>query len=172
MGMAFLVNPLGFIQFGPVFQAEFPVGSNIVVGPQIRLAGLGLLYHLVLVEGYASVGGMSFGVQGKYFLENPNSPHRFYIGGSGEFGFGSNKDNVGWSDEWHGEHTYIGFLAIFGYRWRFSSGFFVNVGLAGGFANELKDDWWYSDSPWDIRKSDIGFYIFGMAELSVGFGKY
>jgi hypothetical protein len=167
---ALTVNPLGFIQFGPTVSAEFALTPNTFIGPTIRFVGFGLLSHIMVGDSDEDLkfGTMSAGLQFRQFMMNP-SPSRLYFGGTAEFGWGGSRGSVGYSDEWESSSGVIVFMGNFGNRWRFPSGFFVNVGIFAGFANELSDKWWYLTSPNDKINSENNIYLIGMVELSIGF---
>jgi hypothetical protein len=164
---AWMFNPLGFIQFGPSLSAEFAVSPNTFVGPHIRFVGLGLLSH-VISDNEESVTNGSFGLLFRQFLSDP-SPRRMYIGGTAEFGWGTSKGSVGYTDEWKGNVSLLAFMGNVGHRWRFESGFFVNVGAFAGFALEIKDEWWEIATPNMVFQSGNDLYIAFMAEVSIGF---
>lgn len=178
-----LVNLLGIVQFGPIIEGEFKINPNMVVGPHLRLSGLGLLYHLVVAApdwgdvDEVSMSSMAVGATFKYFAHSKNSPHRFYLGGSLEYGWGSSKGDVDvGDDEWTADHAYIAILSNFGYRWRYESGFFLNVGALAGVAINTKDEWYYSfeggpppgDPDYGIHRGDGGTVLAGMLEVSFG----
>ena len=163
---ALTVNPLGFIQFGPTVSAEFALTPNTFIGPTVRFVGLGLLSH-VISDNEESVTNGSFGLLFRQFISNP-SPSRIYLGGTMEFGWGTSRGSVGYTDEWKGSVNLLAFMGNIGNRWRFPSGFFVNVGVFAGFALEIKDEWWYLTTPNDIRQSDNDIFIAFMAEVSIG----
>jgi hypothetical protein len=174
IGSALLINPLGFLQFGPIVDIDFRVGANMQAGAQVRFSGLGILYHLVASNGYTDAdevltSSMAVGAGMKYFFENQDSPHRFYIGGVFEYGWGGTRGSIGYTDEWEASHRYWDILTNIGYRWRFPSKLFVNVGVLTGAANTTKSEWWFIRSP-NQKKQNPEETVFAiMAEASFGF---
>jgi len=168
---AFLVNPLGFLQFGPVFSGEFSIASNTFFTAHLRYQALGILYQILArdeIDDYVSFGSMAVGVGMKHFLENPRSPNRFYFGGFAEYGWGGSGGDVDTLWEWKGRNAQINVALNFGHRWRYRSKFLLNVGVLAGTSIEIKDDWWYIDSPSTILEGDPTIYILGWLEFSLG----
>jgi hypothetical protein len=174
IGNAVLINPLGFLQFGPIVDLDFRVGANTQVGGQIRFSGLGILYHLVASEGYTETdevltSSMAVGAGVKYFFENPDSPHRLYVGGVFEYGWGGTRGSIGYTNEWEGSHQYWDLLTNVGYRWRFPSNFFVNAGILTGAANTTKSEWWFIKTPAQKKEDPKKIVFVIMAEVAFGF---
>ncbi len=171
-----LIHPLGFLQFGPIVGTEIRVGQSMFIDIHFRYAALGLLYNLI-VDGDTKMYSMAAGLGTKWLIKRRNSPHGFYIGGFTDFGWGANIQNEGYSDEWEGEHKYFAIASTEGFRWRFSRGFILNLGLMAGIAFEIEDDWEYTDynhpDYGEKKYSDEDVYFFGMVEVSLGweFGK-
>ena len=88
-----------------------------------------------------------------------------------EFGWGTSKGAVGYSNETEYRTNILAFMGNIGNRWRFDSGFFVNVGAFAGFALEIKDEGWEIASPNIITQYDKDLYIAFMAEVSIGIEK-
>jgi len=173
IGNAVLINPLGFLQFGPIVDLDFRVGPNTQVGGQLRFSGLGLLYHLVASGGYTEadevlMSSMAVGTGVKYFFENPDSPHRLYVGGVFEYGWGGTRGSIGYTDEWEGSHQYWDILTNFGYRWRFPSNIFINVGILTGAANTTQSEWWFIRTPGQKKEGTKKMVFVIMAEVSFG----
>jgi hypothetical protein len=166
-----LINPLGFIQFGPIIQGEFKVAPNTLIGPHIRFSGLGLLYHAIVDYDETSFSSMAVGIGAKQFFGSSQSPHRFYAGGFAEYGWGSgiNRETI-WNsvsykyEDAKYDHSYISLLSNFGYRWRFST-VFLNVGLIAGMAAEIEDKMNYPH----LEEYSKDIFFLGMAEVSIGF---
>lgn len=165
---AVLVNPLGFAQFGPIVNVEIGVRPNSYLYLQLRLSALGVLTYVV--GEYEEVSLSSIGIGGglRYFVPS-NDPGRWYVGGGIEYYSESGKGDVGESYEWEGNYSYFIFGVNTGYRWRFL-GFFVNVGLMGGYAAGLSGEWHYTDVSYydDGESDDAGSQPYGMLEVSIG----
>ena len=74
------------------------------------------------------------GLLGKF-----NHPGKTYMGCIFELGWGKGKDNPGTFNEARYEFATFAIIPHAGYRWRFSSGFFMNLGGSLGIAYTLKD---------------------------------
>lgn len=165
-------NPMGFLQFGPIFEASLRAWGETYLGASIRLSGLGLAYHLVNMdfeESY-SVSLLSFGpaLNSTSLFEYSDTPHRFYFSTylGADFGGGSGSDGVGdWEDEWFSVIPAIGG----GHRWRTGRGFFVNLGLMAGAVIGVTYHWYYTAEP-DLLydQGDTWSFPFFMLEISLG----
>jgi hypothetical protein len=89
-----------------------------------------------------------------------------------EYGWGSTKGDIGEAWEWKGTHSYWDVLVNAGYRWRFQSKFFLNVGLMTGVMNQINSEWEYTKPTYykyGIKYEDPSLTLFLiMAELSFG----
>jgi hypothetical protein len=141
--VALLINPLGILQFGPILQMEFRTGSGFVLGPSVRFAGFGLLTHIVNDYDETDLSSMAFGFSFKGLIGPSHKPHKFYVGALTEYGWGSGRDD----DYWESEYTnkYITIFANLGYRWRFRSGMFLNLGAFLGVVYVFEDKSDYVD---------------------------
>lgn len=172
-----LINPLGFVQFGPVAQVEIKVAPNMVIGPHFRWAGLGLLTHAVMdYDQFDAANTAAVGIHFKQFLGTPNALHRYYVGCFAEYGWvdaARDYDMYYWVPSSVGggyyssagyNYSYISLIGNIGRRWRFSP-FFINLGLIAGLALEINDEMYEPES---IKYSNDLFFV-GMLELSFGF---
>ena len=149
-----LINPLGVLQFGPIIDFNFNMG-NFSIGPHLRMSSLGLLYHVITDYDELDMGSAAIGISFKNYFGY--SQDKFYAGGILEYGWGSGMEE-GYYDYWY-DHEYFSILSNFGYRWRYDSGFFLNVGAIVGPAFATVEEYdYYSDETW----------IIFMAELSIG----
>lgn len=135
--VALLINPLGILQFGPIVQMEFRTGSGFVLGPHIRFAGFGLLTHIVNDYEETDLSSMAVGFGFKGLIGPSSRPHKFFIGAMTEYGWGGGKDEDYWETEY--SNKYISLIANAGYRWRFQSGMFLNLGAFLGAAFIFED---------------------------------
>jgi len=169
--IALQLNPLGFLQFGPIVGVEFNIASSTFFTTQFRYQALGLLYQAVASEGFeneVTFGSMAVGAGIKHFFNNSRSPHRLYIGLVTEYGWGGTRGSVGTYQEWEGRNAQINVLSNFGYRLRFRSNFFINLGAMAGASIEIKDDWWRINNPNTVFKGDLPVLIIGMLEVAFG----
>jgi hypothetical protein len=161
-----LVNPLGFLQFGPVVQLDFRITPALYGNAHVRLHGLGLLSHLILdsePQYYAfAVGG---GV--RYFFVSQYVPHAPYVGFIAEFGYNPYFGDVDTAYEYEGTSLYLTFVANGGYRWRFGT-FILQVGAYAGVSPTISSQWHYLSTPSVSREGDLTTVFFGMLELSIG----
>lgn len=157
-------NPLGFALVGPVIQADIMVAQRISIVPQIRFAGLGALMHSLSDFDELWLGSMAFGVGVRGFLGKFDHPGKTYIGCIFELGWGKGKDNPGTFSEARYEFATFAIIPHAGYRWRFSSGFFMNLGGSLGIAYTFKDERVYPS--YKVYDGDLN--IIPMAEYSLG----
>ncbi len=167
---ALSLNPLGFIQFGPVISAEFGIKENIALNTHVRFPSLGVLTYVVKYhdDGLDELSGIAFGGGLIYFFgENMSKP---YVGGMLEYH--RTVSLYAKSENWEWSQTDQSGVFIFngGYRWRFEGGFFVNTGVFFG-ASMGGYDWEYADPSYDPDEpggdgKDVT--PFGMFEVSLG----
>jgi TolB-like protein len=164
-----LFNVLGFLQFGPMFEAGVNMGNDLFLTAHARFATMGLVYQALVSDGFQGevTGGMAFGAGlAKFFSRSILS--RPYVAAAMEYGWGSNRGDVGTQWEWEGDHSYMVIYGNGGYRWRFPSKFFVNLGGLFGFVISLSDEWYYINDPTDVREGDNLSLLFAMLEFSIG----
>lgn len=165
----FLINPLGLLQFGPILSTEHKLGNtNGYIAPHFRWSYLGLLTHVLwgIDGGEVTPGSFAVGMGYKNFMlqDNNNAP---YFGGGMEI----IREHANYYD-WGTEEFYLGYsiFANGGYRWRFETGRFLNVGLIAGVASTISDEEYYLDGTFYDSYSETNFV--GMLELSFGWQKY
>ena len=148
------VNPLGFLQFGPNFEVEFPISPMVSVSPGLRIATLGLIPHLLLEEGESL--GLAWTVSATTHLYPEAAGMRgFYLGPRFEVGRGSSSDEFADYDS-----TILVGAVDFGYRMVYPSGLHLTFGAQTG---EFLDSWEGSDG----TSADEG-YVFAMLVLGLG----
>ena len=59
----------------------------------------------------------------------------------------------------------------FGYRWRYPSGFFLNLGIFAGVVPTIKDTWYYISDPGTKIENVHETLFIGMLELSLGWDR-
>ena len=167
---AYSVNPLGFLQLGPVLQAEFKAAPSLLVGPYVRLLGLGLVTHALASYDKLDAGSLAIGGTFRYFFGDPDLHDHFYAGAIAEYGFGGG--TISEDSYVNGRYVdgiykfaYMGFGTNFGYRWRFDSPLFIGLGIMAGASSETSD---YRESP---QRTDYPkkTYFIGMVEFTIGF---
>jgi hypothetical protein len=163
-----LLNVGGFLQFGPVFQGDLRIVEDLYINIHSRVSMLGLAYR-ILVEDEVT-GGAALGAGITKFIKRPGKTSRLYAGVAFEYGWGNNRGDVGYAEEWEGTHTYFDIYGNAGYRWRFPSGLFVNCGGIFGFVIPVTDIWHYTkgyDDGSDHEGKSLSLLI-AMLELSLG----
>jgi hypothetical protein len=167
---ALSINPLGFIQFGPVVNAEMRLANNFVLNGHARLSPFGLLSYKTREagDGLDKFTGMAFGGGFLVFLsESVNKP---YIGILAEL---ENTKAVYASgkalERTKNENSKILIVNI-GFRRRFNSGVFVNTGVFVGAAQNHWD-WKYTHPSYTSPangEDGVKIQPFGMLELGLG----
>jgi len=164
------INPLGFIQFGPLISAEFGINSNLVFNTHVRFPSAGVISYIVHeVDDDDSMTGIAAGAGIIYFVGNNQS--KPYIGFLAEFDRTKKVFDVG--EDWErAERDNIGvFLFNAGYRFRFENGYYIN---AGAFLGTAFSSWEreYTNSSYYVSgprvKSGTDMVPFGMLELAIG----
>jgi hypothetical protein len=172
-------HPLGFLQFGPMLDIGPRIGDSTFLDAHFRWSYAGLLYQVIETDGFereANPNGFGVGLKLSHFFITSGSPHGMYIGGAFEYTWGGSKYT---DDEWpayNTERKWKGYDIMFniGYRWRFQSGFFMQLGAFAGFHNQYKAEWHYTDSSNKNTYEDPeGVRVIAMLEFSIGteFGK-
>ncbi|MDH5379991.1 MAG: hypothetical protein OEW75_04015 [Cyclobacteriaceae bacterium] len=163
----FFINPLGILQFGPVFSTEHKLGnSNGYLSPHLRWSYLGVLSHLAWEADYLSPANLGVGLSYRAFIPSSVNNNAFYFGGGLEL----NREYARF-DSFGTEEYFLGLGIIMnaGYRWRFQNGRFVNVGLIAGVVNTIYDEEYYFDGTLYATYSENPFI--GMFEFSFGWEK-
>ena len=130
-------NPLGFVQFGPIIQAEIAIAPNFVLFPHARFAGLGLLSHLSVDYDEFDVSSMAFG--GGFRVLPGRGKHRPYAGALVEYGWGTGQDSGGgYYNAAKYRHSYVSVIGNGRFRWRFSK-LIMQAGAYVGAVIETED---------------------------------
>ena len=162
--VSFAFNPLGFLMVGPIIQADIMVGPRVSLVPHIRFAGLGLLMKELSNFDELSPGSMAIGFGVRGFIGKTYRPNRVYIGGVMELGWGKGTDNPEAYNERRYEFATFSLIPHAGYRWRFPSGFFMNLGGYLGVAVTFKDQQVYPV----VKDYGTNVHVLPMAEFSLG----
>jgi hypothetical protein len=170
--IAISVNPVGFVQFGPMVNIEAGVTKSLAVNAHVRFSSVGLLTYVVNddADGLDELSGIAFGAGSIYFFgKQRNKP---YAGILLEY----EKVELLYAQfdpwEWKKTNNNFVFACNGGYRFRFKSGFFINTGAYLGAA-VTKYEWNYTepdyglDDPEPREGTDVT--PFGMVEVTLGF---
>jgi hypothetical protein len=141
----FSVNPLGFLQFGPLVQAEIPMDDNSAIFGSIRFHGLGVLSSLINGDDdeVISLASMGIGAGYRYFYRFPDSSNSLYFGGLLEFSWILGSENEGQSYEKEFASKALVIAGNFGYKWRISDNFSMSTGIYAGVFREISSEYWY-----------------------------
>ncbi|MDJ1505815.1 hypothetical protein [Xanthocytophaga agilis] len=162
------INPLGVLQFGPVFQGEFRLTEQGYLMSHVRIPYLGLLYHIITIGGEenVTVSPLALGLGAGYKSLFLTQKGAFYIGGLAEYSFGSSTGNDG--SDWESHFSNVALLANGGYRWRWPEKKYVlSLGAYMGAYTALKDEWYYTASPAEPKDERSTTLLF-MIELTFG----
>lgn len=166
-------NPLGFVQFGPIAGMELTIASRVVLDAHARFSSVGLLMYVVTESKDGGtpykVSGMGLGGGLKYMI--PSRIGGLYLGMYIENGWQTQyyDENEPWI--WQEDVKYFVTAANIGYKFKFSSGFFLKTGAIFGTANVFEDKWYYTRNyNGDSSIHDAGSEVqpFGMLELGLG----
>jgi len=154
-------QPAGFLQFGPVIELGFRVGNNFVIGPQFRYTSLGLAYNAIN-DFENTLLCFGFGATFKHFPAT-NQKNKFYYGVGFEYEYSDFDDY----DDWYGSSAGVVIITNVGYRWRFGSGFYINLGAFAGAYVNIYDQWYdYDDDELHDESGWTQFY--GYIEFGIG----
>ena len=164
------LNPSGVLQFGPVLRAGRRISSNTYLNANFRLLSLGLLFHTVAarevndsVSPWSSSAGL--GVQTLIPLAS-RALDRIYLGGDVSLSWQSITDG----EQGNEEQMVLTILTpSAGVRWRFPSGLFIDMGVAGGVAIELWSRNTSAESETSVVETFGGVPLpIGWLEISIG----
>ncbi|MFZ5972783.1 MAG: hypothetical protein ACOYXA_14445 [Bacteroidota bacterium] len=172
---SFSVNPLGVLQFGPIFQWEVQAGANSYFVPHFRYGYLGVLTHLVWTgfddEDRLSPATFGLGAGIRGFAPSQNSSNATYYGGLAEISFGKANYGVGQPYETEERATNLGLIGNVGYRWRYPSQKFLNLGLLFGAVFTISDVEQSVVPGYNYYQEYSEIIPFAMLELSFGWEK-
>jgi small nuclear ribonucleoprotein (snRNP)-like protein len=167
--MYFQFDPLGFLQIGPSAEIGYRVTPSTLVGLAVRFEGLGLLYQDIATSGFqwnASLTNMA--VEGMvYQLFSAFGINRWYLQGMFGIAWGST-NGVDFGGNWQGNEYHLEIAVGGGYRWRFISGFFVDLGALAGVGPQLSNTKYYTSNPSTIINNGLNVYIVGMLQVHLG----
>ena len=159
-------NPLGFLQFGPMFGLSLS-RSYFLANAHVRIPAGGLLLPIMFGENrYRAKVGKGVGVGGdlNFFLNRRRGG--LYSGALFEYwNMTTDYNHDTYSDEnYYTDSQGVVFAGHLGYRFRWSSGFFLNL---GGYLGAIFYTW--KSSYRNYGRSDSEVLPFGMLEFSLGF---
>lgn len=169
--IAISLNPLGFVQFGPVFNADFRISEDVVINAHIRISVLGMLTYEVKKhpDGLDDLGAMAYGGGViKFFGEKKHKPYAGIL-----FEYEHSSAIYAQYEQWEWSQTDMALVFIFngGYRFRFDGGVFINTGAYLGAATGMFE-WEYADESYGTNDSTprVGTTLapFGMLDVSLG----
>jgi len=162
-------EPLGFLQFGPKIGIEMTIISRIVIDHHVRFSSEGLIMPVVLQEDEGQpdeLEGMAFCMGFKYM--NPSQIGGFYVGILGEIGKTRTLFDKEGEKEWRGEALQLGTYVSLGYKFEFSSGFFIRTGGQLGVVSIFVNEWYYTSDTNTVFKEDPLIIPGGMLEVCLG----
>lgn len=167
------VNPLGFVQFGPMVGMEITRNSHLIIDGHARFSSAGVLMYEISrsSSGTAPYKISGLGVGGGLKYLSPSRIGGFYIGFLMEYGWQTQFYDKDESWEWQEDVNYFVTVANVGYKFRFSGGFYINTGALLGTAYVFKDEWYYTKSYYyNTARHDNGSKVkpFGMLEAGLG----
>lgn len=165
------VNPIGFLQFGPSIQIDTRIKGNTFIGTGIRFSKSGYAYRYLSKTKFACripPSEIAASLSITKFFDRAASPNKFYFSLIGEYSQGKSAGPDRLSLSWQGENSEISMLAGVGHRWRFNSGFFMNIGLAAGVSKGMSDNWWYTSAPDNRLKRSNKIYFPAMVVWALG----
>jgi hypothetical protein len=168
--VGFYVDPLGFLEFGPMVGAEITIRSRFLIDASLRFFPLGVLSYVTEATGNDGrpnrIAGLGISGAFKYFV--PSRAGGFYVGGALEYSWWTSYFAQGTASEWQRDRVALMPLATVGYKFRFKSGFFITTGGFLGIQIPLVDQWHYSGGN-TIFQNDKTVEPAGMLEASFGY---
>jgi hypothetical protein len=163
---ALLINPLGFVQFGPQLDLEAKLIPDLYILGAFRMHSLGLLSYALTTD---LTTAYAFGLGVRKFFREADTGDAFYIGLQEQYGINNSGISDSGSGNWTGSAAYLASALDVGYRWRTQEGFIFSLGVLAGLAPVLTDTWHYNNNPGTVYNNDLKTYLFGMLELEVGY---
>ncbi|HUI29965.1 MAG TPA: hypothetical protein VLX91_07090 [Candidatus Acidoferrales bacterium] len=171
-GTSLYFMPLGFLEFGPVFGADFASDPNLTIGGHLRIPSLGLLTYAVTTndDGDAAdkMSGLGIGADIKYYSESVRNG--FYFGGLLEYLWGTATYYQGGFDEYRNSTTFMVMACNCGYKFGLSRSVYINLGGTLGAAVPVAHDQTvHPNDPTNLNNwNDPNTTIFGMLDLTFG----
>jgi hypothetical protein len=129
---ALSADPLGFVFFGPMVNAEVRITDRMIVNAHVRFVSLGVLAKVMKDEDgdLDELKGIAFGGGVKFFFGDKRS--KPYVGVLCEYENLDTYYSVHENDEWSEYDESVLLLFNGGYRIRTSFGLFINLGAMLG----------------------------------------
>ena len=163
-------DPLGFLLIGPSIELGFRITPSTLLGLVARFEGLGLLYQDIATQGFQSNASLfSMAIEGMIYQLLPGGGrNRWYFQGMFGYAWGSTSGVNYYNGDYQGTNSHLEIAGGAGYRWRFISGFFLDVGALGGAGVGLTDSYYYTSTPSTIIKNTPKVYFVGALQLHFG----
>ena len=162
-------DPLGFLQIGPSAEVGLRVASGTLIGAALRVEGLGLLYQDIATSGFENDASLlSTAVDVLFYQLFPAAgTNRWYLQGMIGYGWGwtSGTNYIG---AWQGSNSHIELGVGAGYRWRYNSRFFLDVGGLAGLGIGVTDSWYQTSTPNNVNNNALNEYFLGALQVHVG----
>src|SRR5271157_3508606 len=171
-GVSLFVMPLGFLEFGPVFGAEFAPVPNLSVGVHVRIESLGLLSYVITEngDGYEpnTISGMGIGADVNKYPQTVRKG--FYFGGLLEHLWGTATYNQGDVDEYRNTTSFLAAAFDGGYKFNLSGSFYLRTGGTLGAAFPLDaQPTVHPNAPGNTSNyNQSSVTVFGMIDLAIG----
>ena len=170
--IGFYVDPLGFIEFGPLIGTEITIKSRLIIDASLRFPSLGALTYVTNndandglpyeVSGLGVAGGL------KYFI--PSHIGGLYFGGFFSVAWETHsyaRDNP---SAWESDYAAVMTLGTIGYKFRFKRGFYMNTGAIVGVQYPFMKQWHYTNNgDATIYEMDKSLEPAGMLNVSFGY---
>ena len=171
-GVSLYVMPLGFLEFGPVFGAEFAPVPNLSVGVHARIESLGLLSYVITEngDGYEpnTISGMGIGADVNYYPQTVKKG--FYFGGLLEYLWGTATYNQGDVNEYRNTTSFLAAAFDGGYKFSLSRSFYLRTGgtLGAAFPLDAQPSV-HPNAPANTSNyNQSNVTVFGMIDLAIG----
>lgn len=170
--IGFFVDPLGFLEFGPMIGAEITLRSKLLIDATLRFIPLGALSYVTEADDNDGnpdrISGLGIGGAVKYLI--PSRLGGLFVGGALEFSWWTSYYIQDSPARWQKDKQAIMPLVTAGYKFRLKSGFFITAGGYLGIQIPVVDQWYYtSNGDNTVYQIDKTIEPAGMFELSFGY---
>jgi hypothetical protein len=175
----FEFNPVGFFQFGPMVDLGVRVGPVTYIDAHFRYPYLGVVYQVIETNVFKDTPLLNCGAVGvriNNVIRLRGSLNAWYFGAVGEYNWGGTEvsksgtswllpvGNITYTRKWQG--FVIALRA--GFRWRWASGFYMNLGLIAGIFDQYRASYNIPALGYPLRPDPKGVIGIGMIEFSLG----